>query len=176
MRKSFFHLFLIMLLTSCSINKDLFSLSRIETKIDAKIARIQTAEANKSVNVLKNLVATAQASLIEDEEIARQQGSSYVYNSLNKTDLIYIPAGEFSMGSSENDSNHYEDEAPIHKVYLDSFWITKTQITNAMFAKCVDAEACSYSVSQIKNPRYLDQDYADHPVIYITWYNGTAIL
>ena len=23
------------------------------------------------------------------------------------------------MGSSDNDSNHYEDEAPIHKVYLD---------------------------------------------------------
>ena len=166
MKKNASLLFLILLLSSCSANPESLSLSRIE----AKIARIQTAEANKSENILKNLRATSQASMIQYEETSRQQDSSSVYNALNKLDLIYIPAGEFSMGSSDSDSNHYEDEAPIHKVYLDPFWITKTQITNAMFAQCVEAEACSYSVGHSKNPCYLDPEYADHPVVYITWY------
>lgn len=39
--------------------------------------------------------------------------------------MIYIPAGEFLMGSNEG----YKDEKPIHSVFLDGYWIGKYEIT-----------------------------------------------
>jgi formylglycine-generating enzyme required for sulfatase activity len=48
--------------------------------------------------------------------------------------MIYVPAGEFIMGSSIG-----ENEGPEHKVYVDAFWIDQTEVTNAMFRKFVDA-------------------------------------
>ena len=52
---------------------------------------------------------------------------------------VYVPAGEFLMGSADSDSGAFSDEKPQHKVYLDAFWIDKTGVTNAMFAKFVAA-------------------------------------
>jgi formylglycine-generating enzyme required for sulfatase activity len=49
--------------------------------------------------------------------------------------MVLIPAGEFTMGSDKGD----DDEQPIHKVFLDSFYIDKFEVTNARFAKFVEA-------------------------------------
>ncbi len=46
---------------------------------------------------------------------------------------VYIPAGEFLMGSEDGGKN----EKPQHKVYLDAYWIDQTPVTNAMFARFV---------------------------------------
>jgi formylglycine-generating enzyme required for sulfatase activity len=62
---------------------------------------------------------------------------------------IYIPAGEFLMGSTNADIDEvmktcpscqrewFKDEMPQHKVYLDAYWIDQTEVTNAMFAQFV---------------------------------------
>jgi len=42
--------------------------------------------------------------------------------------MVYIPAGEFTMGVPW-ESGGAEDESPQHKVYLDSYWISKYEIT-----------------------------------------------
>ncbi len=39
--------------------------------------------------------------------------------------MIYIPAGEFTMGSDKG----YNNEKPEHKVYLDDYWIGKYEVT-----------------------------------------------
>lgn len=49
--------------------------------------------------------------------------------------MVWIPAGEFWMGTD----NGPEDESPRHRVKLDGFWIDKTEVTNAQFAKFVKA-------------------------------------
>jgi len=54
-------------------------------------------------------------------------------------EMIYIPPGEFLMGSTESDSDAESDEKPQHKVYLDGYWMDKTEVTNAMYAKYVEA-------------------------------------
>ena len=33
--------------------------------------------------------------------------------------IVYVPAGEFKMGSKKGEP----DEKPVHKVYLDAYWI-----------------------------------------------------
>jgi formylglycine-generating enzyme required for sulfatase activity len=62
---------------------------------------------------------------------------------------VYVPAGEFRMGSTSADLEQilrecsnclpdwFKDVSPQHKVYLDAFWIDKTEVTNAMFARFV---------------------------------------
>lgn len=83
--------------------------------------------------------------------------------------LIYIPAGEFLMGSSKYDRDLETNEVPQHEVTLDAYWISQTQVTNAMYNQCVAEDACKYSAGHEINPRYLDPAFSDHPVVYVTW-------
>jgi len=48
--------------------------------------------------------------------------------------LLYVPAGEFKMGSN----NGGDDEKPVHAINLDAFWIDETEVTNAMFSEFID--------------------------------------
>ena len=50
--------------------------------------------------------------------------------------MLYVPAGEFLMGSKQDDA--YDDEKPQHTVYLDAFWIDQTEVTNTMFTHFVE--------------------------------------
>jgi formylglycine-generating enzyme required for sulfatase activity len=55
--------------------------------------------------------------------------------------MVYVPAGEFLMGSAEGEGD--PDEHPQHAVFLDAFWIDRTEVTNAQYRQCVEAGACS---------------------------------
>lgn len=83
--------------------------------------------------------------------------------------LCYIPAGESWVGSGEWDHEFNPDETPEHKVYLDAFWMYKTEVTNAMYAQCVNAGFCDQPCSIETNPRFRDPRYANYPVVYVTW-------
>jgi formylglycine-generating enzyme required for sulfatase activity len=86
--------------------------------------------------------------------------------------LACVPAGEFSMGSENGDS----DEKPVHTVYLDEFWIDLTEVTNAMYALCVQAGACQPPIqnrSSTRNNYYLANQYAENPVINVNWYSAS---
>jgi formylglycine-generating enzyme len=57
--------------------------------------------------------------------------------------MNWIPGGEFSMGCKDPialpDGGHeaMEDARPIHRVYVDGFWMDKTDVTNAQFERFV---------------------------------------
>lgn len=81
---------------------------------------------------------------------------------------IYIPAGEFPMGSDSGSNN----EKPVHTVYLDAFWIDQTEVTNKMYSLCVSAGVCqppkapnSYS----RTSYYGNPEFENYPVIYVDW-------
>lgn len=44
-------------------------------------------------------------------------------------ELVPIPGGTFTMGSSESEAGHKEDEAPQHQVTVDPFWMGKYEVT-----------------------------------------------
>lgn len=44
-------------------------------------------------------------------------------------DMVPIPAGEFLMGSPEDEPGRGRDEGPLHRVRLESFWIGKFEVT-----------------------------------------------
>jgi hypothetical protein len=55
--------------------------------------------------------------------------------------MVWVPGGEFSMG--ENDPPDMDqvgmkatkDARPVHRVYVDGFFMDKTDVTNAKFAR-----------------------------------------
>jgi formylglycine-generating enzyme required for sulfatase activity len=85
--------------------------------------------------------------------------------------LIYIPAGDFLMGSADSDKEANSDEKPQHKVFLDAFWMDKTEVTNAMYALCVQAGACKTLIetkSFARSSYYAGTQFKDYPVIYVS--------
>jgi eukaryotic-like serine/threonine-protein kinase len=91
--------------------------------------------------------------------------------------MVYIPAGEFRMGSTSADANAKSDEMPQHLVSMDGFWIDRTEVTNAMFALCMRAGVCqapARSSSASRETYYGDPKYADYPVIYVDWQQAQA--
>ena len=61
--------------------------------------------------------------------------------------MVWIPGGEFSMGSTaETESlcgqpGVTRDALPVHRVYVDGFWMDATEVTNEQFEKFVKATA-----------------------------------
>jgi sulfatase modifying factor 1 len=59
--------------------------------------------------------------------------------------MVWVPGGEFSMGSedprSQPEGGHeaMADARPVHRVYVDGFWMYRTDVTNAQFARFVAA-------------------------------------
>ncbi len=81
-------------------------------------------------------------------------------------EMMRVPAGEFTMGSNDR-----KDETPIRKVYLDEYWIGKTEVTVAQFRKFCDASGYTYDWSKNK-PKWGWLD--DHPMVIVTWHEASA--
>jgi serine/threonine-protein kinase len=91
--------------------------------------------------------------------------------------LIFIPAGEFEMGSNDNDPEAAESEKPRHKINLVSYWIDKTEITNRLYQLCMEAGACTKLTnthSALREDYFVNVAYAEHPVIWVKWEQAEA--
>jgi formylglycine-generating enzyme required for sulfatase activity len=67
-------------------------------------------------------------------------------------DMVWIPGGTFRMGSDK----HYPEERPTHRVSVDGFWMDRFPVTNARFARFVDA-------TQFRTFAEIPPDPADYP-------------
>ena len=103
------------------------------------------------------------------------------------TEMVFVPAGEFVMGSEELG----DDERPAHRVYLDDFWIDRYEVTNERFARFVaetsyqtDAERrgrgwvwMGSEWEEVEGadwrhpggPNSSIEDKMDHPVVLVSW-------
>lgn len=98
--------------------------------------------------------------------------------------MVYIPSGEFIMGSEDIDTEglakefgerrgrFYEDERPVRKISLGGFYIDKYEVTNKQYKAFVDATG--YPPPQTwEGGKYTDgQD--DHPVNNVTWFDANT--
>lgn len=109
--------------------------------------------------------------------------------------MVIIPASEFQMGSDNIEA--YNDEKPVHTVYVDSFYMDQYPVTNAQYKEFLNANPrwCKPPKWYKRNKEtgtciskeYHDGDYlkhwkgnhfprlkADHPVTWISWYAAMA--
>ncbi len=93
---------------------------------------------------------------------------------------IYIPPGTFMRGGIDSDAR--PNEQPASKITMNGFWIDKTEVTNGMYRLCVEAGACelphygSTTVlkSQTRDPYFTAPEFADYPVVYVSWGDAEA--
>jgi formylglycine-generating enzyme required for sulfatase activity len=70
--------------------------------------------------------------------------------------MIWIPGGQFWMGAQED---QMPDAKPWHRVYVDGYWMDKTEVTNEQFAKFV--KATRYVTVAERKPR--QEDFPNAP-------------
>jgi formylglycine-generating enzyme required for sulfatase activity len=105
--------------------------------------------------------------------------------------MVYVPAGEFQMGSTEAqiaaaialcrqhyspcNNWYYEREGPAHAVSMAGFWIDQAEVTNVQYRRCVEGGVCSEPLACTKgDPTYADPEKADHPVVCVRWDDAQA--
>jgi len=113
---------------------------------------------------------------------------------MDSAEMMLVPAGEFLMGSSDADPKASDDEKPQHTVYLDAFWIDRTEVTNAQYAQFLNAlgthtGACgrhdcaetkredkySHILGGTQDGSYVvESGFEDHPVTQVSWYGAQA--
>jgi formylglycine-generating enzyme required for sulfatase activity len=81
--------------------------------------------------------------------------------------MVYVPEGAFTMGSDSGDNN----ERPAHNVFLDNFWIDRTEVTHSQFTECVKAGVCGLPlyVGGYARDYYFEDKFADYPIILVSW-------
>jgi formylglycine-generating enzyme required for sulfatase activity len=84
--------------------------------------------------------------------------------------MVRVPAGTFTMGSSE-----YDDEKPVHDVYVDEFWIDKYEVTNRQYKRFCDATDRSYPLDPdfLGMPNYFENK-PEYPVVNVSWEDAQA--
>jgi serine/threonine-protein kinase len=116
--------------------------------------------------------------------------------------MVYVPEGEFLMGASDADLARVGaggppklaggDEQPQHPVFVEAFWIDRTEVTNAQYSNFVnltgykteaELERTGTSLGQqiegatFYHPRGIEtgiDDKQDHPVVQVSWQDAKA--
>ena len=106
------------------------------------------------------------------------QPISIALNPIDDAEYVLVPAGEFLMGSEPGkDPYFWGAEGPEHTVYLDEFWIYRTEVTNGMYQRCVVEQKCprpQYLNSVDVEDYYGNPDYDDYPVMQVTFTHAQA--
>jgi formylglycine-generating enzyme required for sulfatase activity len=89
--------------------------------------------------------------------------------------MLLVPGGTFTMGA---DRGGEEDEHPAHPVTLASFYLDRTEVTNAAYAACVATHACASNDTHIASRSHAGTDAEfsrpKQPVVGVTWFDAHA--
>jgi formylglycine-generating enzyme required for sulfatase activity len=113
---------------------------------------------------------SALKALLAIERVQSGKPSPFWREPFGEPEWVDVPAGEFWMGSES--AQAYDDEKPIHRVHLPAYSIARTPITNAQYAKFVQAQSHG-------KPRYWRDGVVpagedDHPVVGVNWFDARA--
>ena len=111
--------------------------------------------------------------------------ANFRISEIDQMEMIFIPAGDFIMGTDDIEAQRILEgngrqfpEVPSHTVTVDGFWIDKFEVTTGQYLKCVDAGSCEAAAQNnaifAGAEYYTDPEYANYPVINVTWYKARA--
>lgn len=134
-------------------------LGRVSEGKDVKFAAIPAGQrtveirdfsgrtARQAINVTPGQESRVEFDLVEEGQVLKSSGfvpltpnpqeATELWRQRDGAIVVVIPAGEFQMGS--NSPGSADEEAPLHTVYLDEYWIDKTEVTWRQFEKFSDA-------------------------------------
>jgi formylglycine-generating enzyme required for sulfatase activity len=86
--------------------------------------------------------------------------------------MVFVPAGEFQMGC-DRDRNAgvcNSGNMPLHTVYLDPYFIDRTEVTRGKYAQCIAAGACDEPQGWSRYDN--EQTHGNYPVTRVSWFNA----
>jgi len=86
--------------------------------------------------------------------------------------MVYVRAGVFLMGSPDGEGD--EEERPQRSVYLDAFWIDKTEVSNAEYTRFMAATGHRTPYFLPKHWNSTWYDHPDQPVVGVSWEDAVA--
>ncbi len=82
------------------------------------------------------------------------------------SNMVLIPAGGFQMGDTFSEG--YDDERPVHTVYISAFYMDQTEVTKAQWDEVYQwAIGHGYSFDRAGSGKA-----ANHPVENVNWYDA----
>lgn len=109
---------------------------------------------------------------VQGQEIKRSRRQNYYLtqdlgNGVT-LEMVYIPGGEFWMGSLESEGKRYSNERPQHKVTVKPFLISKCVITQAQWREV----AILREVRQNLKLRPSRNGGKSHPITQVSWFDA----
>ncbi|HIQ22562.1 MAG TPA: hypothetical protein EYH34_15160, partial [Planctomycetes bacterium] len=97
--------------------------------------------------------------------------------------MVFIPAGEFLMGTGAEEADRLAQEYDVHpslfatevpqrKVYVKAFWIDRYPVTNAQYQKFVDETG--HRPPPAWHGATCPEGLEDHPVVTVNWHDAAA--
>ncbi|HZO41194.1 MAG TPA: SUMF1/EgtB/PvdO family nonheme iron enzyme [Methylomirabilota bacterium] len=96
--------------------------------------------------------------------------------------IMLVQAGAFWMGRDDGPA----DEAPLHRVYVRDFWIDRHKVTNAEFARFLNAtglrppgaerrydeDDADARIHRVHDRWVADPGFERHPVVEVSWFGA----
>jgi len=140
-------------------------------------------ESDEEANFLDLTPEQLRAYIYLTSRAAPQPTPEEVVREAFEPQMVRIPAGEFLMGTEEEDVDaiskkysierkYIERETPQHEIFVEEFEIGKYPVTNFEYRAFVQDTGH-------EPPRHWEGDQypeelGDHPVVYVTWHDAVA--
>lgn len=97
-----------------------------------------------------------------------QKSGDKAKNPIDDAEMVWVPAGEFLMGSNNKDEEACANEKPQHKIYLDGYYVYKYEVTVAQYRKfCEDTNR-----EMPEEPFWGWKD--NYPIVMVSWNDAKA--
>jgi formylglycine-generating enzyme required for sulfatase activity len=133
--------------------------------------------------------ATSPPSISSSEETPEPDIISLPSDITDPSDIpmSLVSDGEFIMGNNDIDEavlaecqslypdcdrSWFGEEQPAHTVYLDAFYIDIYEVTNTLYAACVNESVCESPTdtgSETRDSYYGNSEFDHYPVIFVDW-------
>lgn len=145
---------------------------------------------NPTAPVVQSTISSEALTAIPEAAFTAEMTLRPQITNMEDHEMALVPAGEFIMGRSANDEfadcqelqqecqlSGFMDEEPVHKVYLDAFYIDIYEVTNALYKACEDQGVCDPPQASNSNSQtnyYGNPGFDKYPVIYVNWNQAKA--
>lgn len=130
--------------------------------VDYRLIEYYYGEPKFSVGELVKIPNVKQDTCIDKDGLPEEMNDSM------GVEMVLVLAGNFVMGN-EDDSQYKIPERPVS---LETFYIDRYEVTNALYKACVDTGNCTAPTNNESETRadyYGNPEFDNYPVIYVNW-------
>lgn len=99
---------------------------------------------------------------------AGKKTGEILVNPTDGAEMVWVPEGEFLMGSKAEDKTAQDSETPQHRVTLSGYWMYRTEVTVGQYRKFLKETGGQMP----REPEFKWKD--NHPMVNVGWNDAKA--